>query len=75
MLVVSRGFGESIVIGDDITVTILSIHGKHIRIGIDAPREVSVHRKEIYVRIQAEQNRENERKSDQSKTPPVDSIT
>lgn len=75
MLVVSRSINESIVIGDDIIVTILSIQGKQIRIGIDAPSDVSVHRKEIYVRIQEEQNQENKRETDRSKIPPLDSVT
>jgi len=75
MLVVSRTINESIVIGDDITVTVLSMHGKQIRLGIDAPSDVSVHRKEVYVRIQAEQNQESRPESDQSKSAPIDPVT
>ncbi|MFT5047036.1 MAG: carbon storage regulator [Porticoccaceae bacterium] len=52
MLILSRRSGEAIRIGDDVTVTILSIKGKQVRIGIDAPTDVSVHREEIYNRIQ-----------------------
>lgn len=54
MLVLSRRLGESLIIGDDIKITVLSIGGNQIRIGIDAPKEVSVHREEVYKRIQQE---------------------
>lgn len=53
MLVVSRRIGESIQIGDQITVTIVDIKGKQVRFGISAPEGVSVHRAEVYERIQA----------------------
>ncbi len=55
MLILTRKLGESIQIGDDIRVTLLDIKGKQIRIGIEAPREVMVHREEVYRMIQ-EQN-------------------
>ena len=51
MLVLSRKLDESILIGEDFKVTVLGIKGKQIRLGIDAPRDVSVHRKEVYMRI------------------------
>jgi carbon storage regulator len=51
MLVLSRKKGESLVIGDDVIVTITDIEGGRVRIGVDAPREVSVHRRELYIRI------------------------
>ena len=51
MLILTRKLGESIRIGDDITLTVLSVKGNQIRLGIDAPREVEVHRQEIYDRI------------------------
>ena len=54
MLVLTRRLGETIVIGDDITIKIVDIHGKQIRIGIEAPTEVSVYRGEIYERIMQE---------------------
>lgn len=54
MLILTRKVGESVVIGDDITLTILSSKGNQIRLGIDAPKSVSVHRKEIFERINAE---------------------
>ncbi|TDV67854.1 carbon storage regulator CsrA [Pseudomonas sp. LP_7_YM] len=54
MLILTRKVGESINIGDDITVTILGVQGSQVRLGINAPKNVSVHREEIYKRIQAE---------------------
>jgi len=54
MLILTRKLGESIIIGDNITVTILSSRGSQIRLGIDAPKEISVHRKEIHDKIQLE---------------------
>ena len=53
MLILSRRTDESIVIGDEVTITILSVKGKQVRIGITAPSDVSVHREEIYERIQS----------------------
>jgi len=55
MLVLSRRLGETLIIGDDVKITVLGISGNQIRLGIDAPREVSVHREEVYLRIQEEQ--------------------
>jgi carbon storage regulator len=57
MLILARKLGESIAIGDDIRITFLDFNGKQLRIGIEAPRQVAVHRGEIYRLIQA-QNRQ-----------------
>lgn len=51
MLILTRKTGESIIVGDDIAVTILGVRGNQVRIGIDAPKTVTVHREEIYQRI------------------------
>ena len=54
MLVLTRKIGEKVIIGDDVSVTILGLFGNHARLGINAPKSVDIHREEIYVKIQNE---------------------
>ncbi len=55
MLILTRRVGETLVIGDDISITVLGVKGNQVRIGIDAPKSISVHRQEIYERIKHEE--------------------
>jgi carbon storage regulator len=60
MLILTRRVGETVRIGDDIEVSVLAIKGNQVRLGVNAPRTVAVHREEIYERIKAEQRGDGE---------------
>jgi len=54
MLILTRRVGEALMIQDDVKITVLGIKGNQVRIGVDAPKEIAVHREEVYKRIQSE---------------------
>ncbi len=60
MLILTRRVGETLMVGDEVTVTVLGVKGNQVRIGVNAPKDVAVHREEIYQRIQKEKNKDEE---------------
>jgi carbon storage regulator len=54
MLILTRRAGETVMVGSDVTITVLGVKGNQVRIGINAPKDIAVHREEIYERIQSE---------------------
>ena len=72
MLILTRRVGETVMIGDDVTITVLGVKGNQVRVGINAPKHVAVHREEIYERIKREQQggaAEGNTADDSGKTP------
>ena len=56
MLILTRRIGETLMVGDEVTITVLGVKGNQVRIGVNAPKDVAVHREEIYQRIQREKD-------------------
>jgi len=56
MLILTRRVGETLIIGDDVSVTVLGVRGNQVRLGVDAPKDIAVHREEIYQKIQNEKD-------------------
>lgn len=74
MLILTRRIGETLKIGDNIDITVLGIKGNQARLGIKAPKEVSVHREEVWNRIQKEGEAKNKKHSDHVYTSHIDYI-
>lgn len=64
MLILTRRVGETLMVGDEVTVTVLGVKGNQVRLGVNAPKDVAVHREEIYERIKREQGGEGESSSE-----------
>lgn len=74
MLILTRRVGESVVIGEDVTVTVLGVKGNQVRIGINAPKTVAVHREEIFERIKNGQGSGDRSTSDESSSTPQETL-
>jgi len=65
MLILTRRVGETLMVGDEVTVTVLGVKGNQVRIGVNAPKDVAVHREEIYQRIQREKSETDQESHDE----------
>ena len=74
MLILTRRVGESVVIGEDVTVTVLGVKGNQVRIGINAPKTVSVHREEIFERIKSGRGPGDDASSDEPSSVPRETM-
>jgi carbon storage regulator len=68
MLILTRRVGETVMIGDDVTITVLGVKGNQVRVGINAPKSIAVHREEIYERIKREHAAEAAETAEKQKT-------
>ncbi len=71
MLILTRRVGETVMIGDDVTITVLGVKGNQVRVGINAPKSVAVHREEIYERIKREQQSDLQEQPKSAEYAPV----
>jgi len=72
MLILTRRVGETVMIGDNVTITILGVKGNQVRVGINAPKSVAVHREEIYERVKRERQAEADRQKAQDTNGNID---